>query len=276
MGYMLVTAVLVVTSAGSATCSAGSGSTTPGSRSSPSPRSLLSLDPFNGGGGRALADRLAGPAGRRRRDADGQLDGDPHRRVPGRPARHGARHQQVAAHGRLVHRPGRSAACSPSGTGARCSGSTSRSASSARSGRTVSCTTPAAPARARIDWWGNVTFAVGLTAVLAGITYGIQPYGGHTMGWTSPLRAGRPDRRRARAGRVRGRSRAASRSRCSTSALFRISAFTGRQRRRPAGLDRPRRPAVHADHLAAGDLAAAARLRLRVARRCGPASTCSR
>jgi MFS family permease len=40
--------------------------------------------------------------------------------------------------------------------------------------------------RERIDWWGNITFAVGLIAVLAGITYGIQPYGGHTMGWTSP------------------------------------------------------------------------------------------
>ncbi len=40
---------------------------------------------------------------------------------------------------------------------------------------------------ARIDWWGNVTFAAGLVALLAGITYGIQPYGGHTMGWTSPL-----------------------------------------------------------------------------------------
>ncbi|WP_285549985.1 MFS transporter [Actinoplanes regularis] len=39
---------------------------------------------------------------------------------------------------------------------------------------------------ARIDWWGNATFAVGLTAVLAAITYGIQPYGGHTMGWTNP------------------------------------------------------------------------------------------
>ena len=40
---------------------------------------------------------------------------------------------------------------------------------------------------ARLDWAGNVTFAVGLIAVLVGITYGIQPYGGHTMGWTSPL-----------------------------------------------------------------------------------------
>ncbi|HEY3483116.1 MAG TPA: MFS transporter [Streptomyces sp.] len=39
---------------------------------------------------------------------------------------------------------------------------------------------------AKMDWWGNVTFAVGLTALLAGITYGIQPYGGHTMGWTNP------------------------------------------------------------------------------------------
>ena len=39
---------------------------------------------------------------------------------------------------------------------------------------------------ARIDWWGNVTFAVGLIAVMVGITYGIQPYGGHTMGWTEP------------------------------------------------------------------------------------------
>ncbi|WP_116111054.1 MULTISPECIES: MFS transporter [Amycolatopsis] len=41
--------------------------------------------------------------------------------------------------------------------------------------------------RAKMDWWGNLTFAAGLIAVLVGITYGIQPYGGHTMGWTSPF-----------------------------------------------------------------------------------------
>jgi MFS family permease len=41
--------------------------------------------------------------------------------------------------------------------------------------------------QAKIDWWGNVTFALGLIAVMIGITYGIQPYGGHTMGWTSPF-----------------------------------------------------------------------------------------
>jgi MFS family permease len=39
---------------------------------------------------------------------------------------------------------------------------------------------------ARIDWWGNLTFAVGLIAVLAGITYGIMPYGSSSMGWGNP------------------------------------------------------------------------------------------
>ncbi|HEX3425967.1 MAG TPA: MFS transporter [Acidimicrobiales bacterium] len=38
----------------------------------------------------------------------------------------------------------------------------------------------------RLDWWGNLTFAVGLVSILIGITYGIQPYGHHTMGWSSP------------------------------------------------------------------------------------------
>ncbi len=42
-------------------------------------------------------------------------------------------------------------------------------------------------ARSRIDWPGNLAFAAGLTALLVGITYGIQPYGGRSMGWTSPF-----------------------------------------------------------------------------------------
>jgi MFS family permease len=37
-----------------------------------------------------------------------------------------------------------------------------------------------------LDWPGNLTFALGLTLLLTGITYGIQPYGSHVMGWTSP------------------------------------------------------------------------------------------
>jgi MFS family permease len=38
----------------------------------------------------------------------------------------------------------------------------------------------------RLDWPGNVTFAVGLSLVLIAITYGIQPYGGHATGWSNP------------------------------------------------------------------------------------------
>ncbi len=39
----------------------------------------------------------------------------------------------------------------------------------------------------KIDWLGNVTFALGLTIFLLGITYGIEPYGGSPMGWGNPL-----------------------------------------------------------------------------------------
>jgi MFS family permease len=41
--------------------------------------------------------------------------------------------------------------------------------------------------RAKIDWIGNVMFAVGLGSLLVAITYGIRPYGGHATGWTNPL-----------------------------------------------------------------------------------------
>ena len=40
--------------------------------------------------------------------------------------------------------------------------------------------------RAKIDWIGNVMFAVGLGSLLVAITYGIRPYGGHATGWTNP------------------------------------------------------------------------------------------
>src|SRR2546429_323895 len=39
---------------------------------------------------------------------------------------------------------------------------------------------------AQMDWWGNLLFAIGLIAILVGITYGLLPYGGHPMGWTNP------------------------------------------------------------------------------------------
>ncbi len=42
------------------------------------------------------------------------------------------------------------------------------------------------PKRARVDWWGNITFAVGLICLMVAVTYGIRPYGSHSTGWTSP------------------------------------------------------------------------------------------
>jgi MFS family permease len=56
---------------------------------------------------------------------------------------------------------------------------------SMRSLREVGVRTPA-----RIDWAGTITFGVGLTVLLVGITSGIQPYGGHSTGWTNPVVVG--------------------------------------------------------------------------------------
>ncbi len=44
--------------------------------------------------------------------------------------------------------------------------------------------------KARIDWLGNILFALGAGSLLAAITYGIQPYGGHATGWTNPTVVG--------------------------------------------------------------------------------------
>ncbi|AEV71867.1 arabinose efflux permease family protein [Mycolicibacterium rhodesiae NBB3] len=40
--------------------------------------------------------------------------------------------------------------------------------------------------KGRLDWAGLLTFGLGLTILLVGITYGIQPYGESTTGWASP------------------------------------------------------------------------------------------
>lgn len=52
---------------------------------------------------------------------------------------------------------------------------------SLRSLREIGVRTPG-----RLDWAGTLTFGVGLTVLLIGITYGIQPYGSSTTGWTNP------------------------------------------------------------------------------------------
>jgi MFS family permease len=42
------------------------------------------------------------------------------------------------------------------------------------------------PRPASIDWWGNLTFALGLVLIMVSVTYGIRPYGGAATGWASP------------------------------------------------------------------------------------------
>ena len=116
--------------------------------------------------------------------------------------------------------------------------------------------------KAKIDWWGNITFALGLGSVLVACTYGIQPYHGSSMGWESPV---------VLSELIGGiillivfviiETRVAE-------PMFRIGAVQDpgvrlRQPGRAAGVDRARRHPVHADHLAAGHLAAGARLQLR-------------
>ena len=115
---------------------------------------------------------------------------------------------------------------------------------------------------APIDWAGNVTFAVGLVLIMIGITYGIRPYDGHPMGWTNPFVLGCLG-----AGVVLLAAFVVIESRV---ALSDVQAAAlpdpGVHVRRPVELPvrgRARRADVHADHLAAGHLAAAARLQLR-------------
>jgi MFS family permease len=43
------------------------------------------------------------------------------------------------------------------------------------------------PRPAPIDWAGNVTFALGLVLIMVAVTHGIRPWGGHPVGWGSPL-----------------------------------------------------------------------------------------
>ena len=121
-------------------------------------------------------------------------------------------------------------------------------------------TSPSRPAR--IDWPGNITFAVGLILVMVGITYGIEPYGHHVMGWTSPV---------VIASLSVGVALLIAFCIIETKVaqpmfrlqLFKIRAFTSRGAGQLPRRAQPGRADVHADHLAPGDLAPAPRLRLR-------------
>ena len=113
----------------------------------------------------------------------------------------------------------------------------------------------------RIDWWGNITFAFGLGAILVGVTYGIQPYGHHAQGWTSPAVRRAPRRRRASCWRLRGDRDQGGRSAVPAQPVP-DPRLHRRQHRRVRGVRGPRWPPVRAHHLAAGHLVSAARILL--------------
>ena len=263
MGFLLVTAVCRDVRAARATCTAASRSTTSASWSSPGVDRPLPR-PVPRRRRRALADPLAGRPGRRRRDAVRQLHGDPHRRVPVRPARARARHQPGRRDRRLVPRPRARRPARGVATGARCSGSASPRRPRHRLVIHAPCTTSASTTKGRLDWPGQHHLRPRpQPRCWPRITYGIQPYGGHPMGWTNPW---------VLAGLIGGAALLVAfcvveatvpgpdvpPATCSGSGPSALGNLAGL-----LACDRPRRPAVHADHLAAGHLAAAARLQLR-------------
>ena len=94
-------------------------------------------------------------------------------------------------------------------------------------------------------------------------------------GLDEPVRARLPRRRRRAARRVRGRRVARRAPDVQAAAVPHPRLHLRRAVELPLR-GRARRADVHADHLAAGHLAAAARVQLQPARRCGRASTCCR
>ena len=111
--------------------------------------------------------------------------------------------------------------------------------------------------RETIDWWGNLSFAAGLTMLLVGITYGINPSGYFLHELDNAIRT-RHDYRRDRSPRgVRFYRRACSSAHVPAQ-LVPHPRFRRRQCRRVPSGGGPGRADVYARHLAAGHLVAAA------------------
>ena len=72
------------------------------------------------------------------------------------------------------------------------------------------------PRRAPIDWWGNVTFALGLVLMMVAVTYGIRPADGHADRLDEHARDRAARRSGGQPGRVRRHRAARARSRCSS------------------------------------------------------------
>ena len=114
-----------------------------------------------------------------------------------------------------------------------------------------------------MDWWGNITFAAGLIAVLVAHHLRHPALRRPHHGLDQPLGDGLADRRRRAAGGLL-RDRDQGRAPDVPHRPVQDPRLLLRQPGQPARRSRPRRPDVHPDHLAAGHLAAPPRLLLRV------------
>ncbi len=113
------------------------------------------------------------------------------------------------------------------------------------------------PRKTSIDWAGNLTFALGLISIMIGITYGIEPYRSHAMGWTSPAVVTELSAGVALLDRVFHHRAPHCRADVPSAAVPHPGLYRRGVRQLPVGR-RPGRAHVHAHHLAAGHLAAAA------------------
>ena len=120
---------------------------------------LLSVTWLQGTARGALADPHAGRPGSRRRVPVRQLVGDPDRRLPPRPARPRARDQRGRRHRRLVHRPRARRRPGPGVVAAGVPGVGAGRSLRHASGRTWKLGDLGIRKPAKIDWWGNLTFA---------------------------------------------------------------------------------------------------------------------
>ena len=171
-----------------ATSTAGCASTTSASPSSPSSRSLLSITWLTGTAGRHLADRDAHLPGRRRRHAHGQLGRHPHRRLP--------RRTSAASPSASTRRPPSAASFIGLILGGILAPINWRLIFlvSVPIGLFATVWGYLAAARARAAALGPHRLGratspspSGWSSIMVGITYGIEPYGGHAMGWTNPV-----------------------------------------------------------------------------------------
>ena len=97
-----------------------------------------------------------------------------------------ARHQPGRRDRRPVHRPGRRRRARRDRLARGVLGERARSACSGPCGPTTCCATPASATPAGSTGGATSPSRSASSAILIGVTNGIQPYGGHAMGWTNP------------------------------------------------------------------------------------------